>query len=71
MGTRLFLHKVDAAKRTGTFVRTSAPALRDAAFLDGRTRYWEESPVEQDIATIVHRRHGIAGDRTVRPFGHE
>jgi len=52
MGTRLFLHKVDAATRTGTFVRTSAPALRDAAFLDGRTRYWEESPVEQDIAPI-------------------
>lgn len=52
MGTRLFLHKVDPAKRTGTLVRTSAAALRGAAFLDGRTRYWEESPVEQDIVPI-------------------
>ena len=52
MEKRLFLHKVDPARRTGTFVRTSASALRDAAFLDGRTCYWDGSPVDQEIASI-------------------
>jgi len=50
IGTRLFLHKVDPARRTGSFVRTSAAALRAAAFLDGRTLYWDGSPVERAIA---------------------
>ena len=52
IGTRLFLHKVDPARRTGSFVRTSASALRAAAFLDGRTLYWDGSPVERAIAPI-------------------
>ena len=52
MGTRLFLHKLDPASRTGTFVRTSVSALRAAAFLDGRTCYWEESPLEREVAPI-------------------
>jgi len=48
-GTRLFLHKVDAARHIGTFVRTSAAALRAAPFLDGRTCYWKGAPAERDI----------------------
>lgn len=41
-----FLHTLDPAARMGTFVQTTAAALRATPFLDGRTPYWEEAPAQ-------------------------
>jgi hypothetical protein len=47
---RLFLHKLDSAARTGTFVRTTPAMLRATPFLDGRTPYWQGLPIEAPLS---------------------
>ncbi|WP_442679355.1 hypothetical protein ACSBM8_17955 [Sphingomonas sp. ASY06-1R] len=41
-----FLHMLDPAARRGTYVQTTAAALRATPFLDGRTPYWEGAPAQ-------------------------
>ena len=46
----LLLHRIDPARRRLVFRRTTAEAVRGAAFIDGRTNIWVGEPIELPFA---------------------
>jgi len=50
---RLLLHRVDSVHRKLEFRPTSAEAVREAAFIDGRTDIWAGSPLQLPFDAVV------------------
>ncbi len=51
MSARWLLHRIDAQNARGLYVRATAEAVREAAFLDGRTQCWDAEEVRDLPAT--------------------
>lgn len=49
----LLLHRVDPARRRLLFRRTTAEAVRDSAFIDGRTDIWVGEPAELPFSAAL------------------